>query len=73
MMKGTNMTDLYSTIKAHRGPIRVMVTSRNEFFWVEVKKGDLLDQVSRRGLDLTEMDVEVDPMDSDVLWISRKD
>jgi len=66
------MTDLYSTIKAHRGPIKVLVNSQNEFFWVEVKKGDLLDQVRRHGLDLTEMDV-VFEADSDVLWVSRKD
>lgn len=67
------MTDLYSTIKAHRGPIKVLVNSRNEFFWVEVKKVDLLDQVRRHGLDLTEMDVELEPEYSDVLWLSRKD
>jgi hypothetical protein len=70
MMKETNMTDLYSTIKAHRGPIRVLVNSRNEFFWVEVKKSDLLDRVIHYGLDLTEMAAR---LDSDVLWVSRKD
>lgn len=69
MLKGTNMTDLYAAIKDHRGPIRIMVNSRNEFFWVEVKKGDLLDQVSRRGLDLTEMDAY---SEHDILYISRK-
>jgi hypothetical protein len=71
MMKGTNMTDLYSTIKAHRGSVMVLVNSVNTYFWVEVKKGDLLDQVSRRGLDLTEMDAVVGPDGS--LYVSRKD
>lgn len=71
MNKGmtSTMTNLYQTVKAHRGPIMVEVQTMDRYFWVEVKKGDLLDQISRMGLGLDELDMTID---GPVLQLSRK-
>ena len=65
----STMANLYQTVKAHRGPIMVEVQTMDRYFWVEVKKGDLLDQISRMGLSLNELDMNVY---HDALHISRK-
>jgi len=73
MNKEQNMTstmaNLYQTVKAHRGPIMVEVQTMDRYFWVEVKKGDLLDQISRMGLGLVDLGMKVD---HDTLHLSRK-
>ena len=71
MNKGmtSNMANLYQTVKAHRGPVWVEVQTKDRYFWVEVKKGDFLDQISRMGLSLNEIDMHVD---GSVLYIGRK-
>ena len=64
----STMANLYQTVKAH-GPIMVEVQTKDRYFWVEVKKGDFLDQISRMDLSLNELDMHVD---GSVLYISRK-
>ena len=65
----STMANLYQTVKAHRGPIMVEVQTMDRYFWVEVKKGDILDQISRMGLGLDELDIKVY---HDAMHLSRK-